>query len=235
MSDIFNPPTNQQLPAGRPNGWVILDCSWARALGVQRDRGVYRIRQSHLLQKLERLGAYPPLGRWEIDPAHTSVGFVAPHLKIAKVRGGFREVSGTVSLGPTPAQSWVDVTVQTASIDTGHPFRDAHLRSEDFLDAANHPQMRFRSTGMEDVGTRSCKLTGDLTLRGVTRPVTLDLSYLGTATDTSGDPKVVFEASARIDREEFGLVWNRVLEAGGVLVGRHIDLQIEAQAVPAAA
>lgn len=226
--------TTRQMPYNRPNGWVTLDKTWAAALGVTKDRGVYRIRHRELSQRMNPLtGVLPARGDWTIDPAHTTVGFVAPHLMVAKIRGGFREVSGTLSVGARPRESWVDVTVQTASIDTGQPVRDAHLRSADFLDAANHPQMRFRSTSLELSGDRSCRMTGDLTLRGVTRPVTLEVDFLGSATDQQGKAKVAFEARARIDREEFGLVWNRALEAGGVLIGRHIELQIEAQAIAA--
>jgi polyisoprenoid-binding protein YceI len=152
---------------------------------------------------------------------------------IARVRGGFRKVSGTVSVGNGAGDSWVDVTVDTASVDTGQPLRDAHLRSADFLDTDRHPRMRFQSTELQICGSTSAKVTGDLTLKGVTRPVTLDLKFLGKTTDERGVPKLAFEARASIDREEFGLLWNRTLDAGGVLVGRQIELQIEAQAVAA--
>lgn len=236
MSEINSGTFRNQLPAGRPNGWVTLDRSWAKALDVQRDRGIYRIRHRELVRWLAAIDCDVPLtGTWIIDPVHTNVGFVAPHLVIARVRGGFRGVSGTVSLGTRPADSWVDVIVEMASIDTGQPRRDAHLRSADFLDTVNHPQMRFRSTGLEIQGPHNGRLTGDLTLRGVTRSVTLELRYLGAATDQQGTPKLAFEARGLIDREEFGLVWNRALETGGLLVGRHIELQIDAQAVATAA
>lgn len=225
-------PTDNFLPADRRNGWVRLDRAWARTLGVTRDQGRYRIRHRELIRRLATAdGLFSVPGNWTIDPAHTNVGFVAPHLVVSEVTGGFREVRGTVSVGPDPGDSWVDVTVDTASIDTGLPVRDAHLRAA-FLDSANHPQMRFRSTGLEICGPRTCRVSGHLTLRGVTRPLTMDLRYLGTATDQAGNPRVSFEATATIDREDYGLVWNRVLEAGGLLVGRHIQLQIEAQAGP---
>lgn len=233
---------NRLLPLDQPNRWVTLDRRWARQLGVRRDRGVYRIRHRDLLRRLgsgtEPLRRVEPLSiarHWTIDPAHTSVGFVAPHLMVAKVRGGFKQVSGSVFVGRSPSGAQVDVTVETASIDTGEPLRDAHLRSDDFLDSDNHPHMHFRSTGLELCGPRNCRLCGDLTIRGVTRPVSLDLEYLGTVTDPAGQPRMAFEARSRIDREDFGLVWNRALEAGGVLVGRQIELQIEAQALPSVA
>lgn len=231
------------LPLDQPNGWITLDRRWAQRLGVQKQRGVYRIRRRELLKRLAG-SAEPPVRlvtpfsiarRWTIDPAHTSVGFVAPHLMVAKVRGGFKQVSGKVLVGRSVSESQVDVTVETASIDTGEPRRDAHLRSDDFLDVDNHPHLYFRSTSLEICGPRNCRLGGDLTIRGVTRPVSLDLQYLGTVADQFGQPRMAFEAHAYIDREEFGLVWNRALEAGGVLVGRQIELQIEAQALPAPA
>ncbi|MEX2587626.1 MAG: YceI family protein [Actinomycetota bacterium] len=230
----------RHLPARQPNRWVKLDRSWAQQLSVHRDRGVYRIRRRDLLKRLaNNLEPVRPVEpqwisrHWAIDPAHTTVGFVAPHLMVAKVRGGFKQVSGSVFVGTCPSEAQVDVTVETASIDTGEPVRDAHLRSGEFLDVDNHPHMRFVSTGLEIRGPRNCRLCGDLTIRGVTRPVSLELEYLGTVTDALGQPRMAFEARSRIDREEFGLVWNRVLESGGVLVGRQIELQIEAQALPA--
>lgn len=237
MPESLGRSTTPQVRANRPNGWVTLDREWARLLGVQKDQGVYRLRHRELLKRLSPQipSLFTVPGTWTIDPGHTNVGFVASHLSVAKVRGEFREVSGTVSVGPTPQESWVDVIIESASVDTGQSLRDAHLRSADFLDSETHPQMRFTSTDLEICGPHSCKLAGNLAIRGVTRPVTLDLEYLGTATDQFGKSKVAFEARARIDREEFGLVWNRVLEAGGVLVGRHIELQIEAQAVAPAA
>jgi polyisoprenoid-binding protein YceI len=234
MIDEFDWLKTRPILSNRPNGWVRLDKAWARKLGVTRDCGVYRIRHRDLLNRINPpVGALPMAGRWTIDPQRTRVGFVAPHLMVAKVRGGFKNVAGTVSVGTGVTDSWVDVTVDTASIDTGRPLRDAHLRSADFLDSDNHPHMRFQSTELEVCGSTSARVTGDLTLKGVTRPVTLDLEFLGKTTDEQGAPKVAFEATASIDREEFGLVWNRALEAGGVLVGRRIELQIEAQAVAA--
>jgi polyisoprenoid-binding protein YceI len=218
------------IPGRTP--WVVLDKAWAARLGVPRDRGGYRIRRLELMRRLSATGQVLPAPKeWTIDPAHTSVGFVARHMMISKVRGRFKEVAGTVTIGEAPEDSLVDITVQAASIDTGLPVRDDHLRSSDFLDVANHPQLSFRSTKLEPKEENGFSLTGDLTIRGVTRPVTLDLEFLGTAKDPSGDRRVAFEAKAEINREDFGLTWNQALEAGGVLVGRQIDLEIEAQAV----
>jgi polyisoprenoid-binding protein YceI len=226
--------TTNQTRYNRPNGWVTLDKAWARALGVHRDRGVYRIRHRELLRRLDPLAEARALaGTWTIDPVRTKVGFTAPHLVIAKVHGGFREVSGSLQIGTGPTKFSVDVTVATSSIDTGQAPRDAHLRSADFLDAENHPEMRFRSTDLQVCGPRSCKVNGELTLRGVTQPLTLDVDLRHKASNAGGGSNLSFEARASIDREDFGLVWNRRIEAGGVLIGRHIDLQIDAEAVAA--
>lgn len=226
--------TTRQIPFNRPNGWVILDKTWAQTLGVQKDCGVYRIRHRELLRRLDPMAeARAFTGSWTIDPERTKVGFVAPHLVFAKVRGGFSDVSGSLNVGSGSRDSWVDVRVGAASVDTGQSLRDAHLRSANLLDAANHPDMHFRSTELKVSGSRSCKASGELTLRGVTRPLTLDVEFLRKDSDAEGKPTLAFEARANIDREEFGLVWNRTLGTGGVLVGRHIELQIEAEAVAA--
>jgi polyisoprenoid-binding protein YceI len=220
---------NSAHPTGS-SSWVVLDKTWAQQLGVTRERGVYRIGRRELARRLAIL-QQPFAGEWVIDPAHTNVGFIAKHLMVAKVRGGFKQFSGTVSFAQVPEQSWVDMTVDAASIDTGLPVRDDHLRSPDFLDVRNHPYIRFRSTKLEQDPQGSFKMTGDLTLRGVTRPVTMNLDYLGSAQDLSGNLRMAFEAKALIDREEFGLTWNRVLDSGGVLVGKQVGLEIEAEAV----
>lgn len=234
MTEQLNWLATRQMPFNRPNGWVLLDKAWARTLGVQKDRGVYRIRHRELLRRIDPLaGARDLTGTWTIDPERTKVGFVAPHLMFARVKGGFREVSGNLRVGSGPSDSWVDVRVGTSSIDTGQPVRDAHLRSADFLDASNHPEMRFRSTDLEICGPRSCRVSGVLTLRGVTRPLILDVDFLSKGSDTEGKAKLAFQARANIDREDFGLVWNRTVGGGGLLVGRQIELEIEAEAVAA--
>jgi polyisoprenoid-binding protein YceI len=217
-------------PPGR-NSWVHLDKAWAARLGVPRDRGTYRIRRLELFRLLSEIDQVLPPGKWTIDPAHTSVGFVARHMMISKVRGRFKEVAGTINVGRAPEESLVDIVIGAASIDTGQPIRDNHLKSPDFLDVSKHPHLRFRSTKVEQSDEKSFKLTGDLTIRGVTRPVTLDLDYLGTAKDPKGNCRAAFEAKAQINREEFGLTWNQPLETGGVLIGKEVGLEIEAQAV----
>jgi polyisoprenoid-binding protein YceI len=173
----------------------------------------------------------PLPGTWEIDAAHSSVGAVARHLMVAKVRGHFSRFSGTVTIGATPEESSVVATIDAASIDTADERRDAHLRSHDFLDVENHPTLEFRSTKVTQVGDTSLRADGELTIRGVTRPVTLDVEYFGLATDPWDRAHAVFSARAEIDREEWGMTWNQALETGGVLVGRKLKVELEIQAI----
>ena len=168
-------------------------------------------------------------GTWTIDPTHTEVGFVARHLMVSKVRGSFTDVSGTVTVAEDIAASVADVVIKTASVSTGTPDRDAHLRSADFFDVDTYPDLTFRSTAFDGE-----TLTGDLTIKGVTKPVTLDVEFNGTATDPWGNEKAAFEATAEINRTDWGLTWNANLEKGGVLVSEkvrlHLDVQLAKQA-----
>jgi polyisoprenoid-binding protein YceI len=173
----------------------------------------------------------PAPGTYNLDPSHTRADFEARHLMVTKVRGGFTDINGVVEVAEDPARSTVAVTIGTASIATGAADRDAHLRSPDFLDVENHPQLTFRSTSItpSDAGWT---VTGDLTVRGATRPVTLDVEFLGAVVDPWGKERITFSATGTIDREEWDLTWNVPLEGGGVLVSRRIKLAIEAQALP---
>ena len=173
----------------------------------------------------------PAPGKWTIDPAHTDTEFVARHLMVTRVRGGFEQVAGTIDIAERPEDSAVVVTIDAASIFTGTKDRDAHLRSPDFLDVDTYPEITFRSTAVAaaDDGWR---LTGDLTIKDVTRPLTLDLEFLGVSLDPWGNPKAAFTASGEIDREDYGLTWNVALEGGGVLVSRKVKIEIQAQAAP---
>jgi polyisoprenoid-binding protein YceI len=163
-------------------------------------------------------------GIWVIDPAHTEVGFVARHLMVTKVRGQFKDVEGTVTVADEPSDSTANVTVKLASVQTGSADRDAHLRSADFFDVENNPEMTFVSTGFT-----GDTLTGDLTIKGVTKPVTFDVDFNGVATDPWGNTKAGFEASAEINRKDWGLEWNVALEGGGVLVSEKIKIHIDVQ------
>lgn len=168
-------------------------------------------------------------GTWTIDPTHTRIGAVARHLMVTKVRGHFESFSGTIEVGDTPQDSSVNVSIDTSSITTGTDDRDAHLKSPDFLDVENHPHITFESTEIAQVGDRY-KLVGDLTIRGATNPIELDMEFLGVHTDPWGNQKAAFEARGTLEREKWGLVWNVALESGGVLVSKTFDLEIELQA-----
>ncbi len=173
----------------------------------------------------------PPAGTWKIDPQHSTVGFTVRHLMVSKVRGSFTRYEGSIQIGATPEESSVEATIEAASIDTRDEQRDAHLRSGDFLDAEHHPTLHFRSTGVTQTGPSTGTVRGDLTVRGVTQPVELDVEFLGAATDPWGGQRLGLVATGEIDREAFGLTWNQALETGGVLVGKKIRLELEAEAI----
>jgi polyisoprenoid-binding protein YceI len=165
-----------------------------------------------------------PAGTWALDPTHSEVGFVARHLMVTKVRGSFGEVTGTVTVKDDVLDSVADVSIRTGSISSGTPDRDAHLRSADFFDVENHPEIRFVSTSFT-----GDTLVGDLTIKGITKPVTLDVDFNGVATDPWGNTKAAFEAEGEIDRTQWGLNWNAALETGGVLVSEKIKLKLDVQ------
>jgi polyisoprenoid-binding protein YceI len=173
----------------------------------------------------------PPPGRWVIDPAHSHVDFVVRHMMISKVRGRFREFSGVISIDEIPEKSSVEVTIAAASIDTGDEERDRHLRSAEFLDVEHHPEITFRSATIRAADEDKWKLTGELTIRGVTRPVTLLVEYCGTAVDPWGNTRAAFLASGEINREDFAITWNQALEAGGFLVGKGVKVEVDVEAV----
>jgi polyisoprenoid-binding protein YceI len=172
----------------------------------------------------------PATGTWTIDPGHAEVGFVGRHFGLTKVRGRFTEVEGTVTIREPLDMSEVHVVIDMASVSSGSQARDDHLRSDDFFDVANHPQAVFRSTGVVTHGAEA-RMTGELTIKGVTRPLTLEAEYLGHATDPWGAERAVFSASGTINREDWGLTWNMALEAGGLLVSKEIRLEIEVELV----
>ena len=170
-----------------------------------------------------------PAGTWNVDASHSELGFVARHLMVTKVRGQFKEFEGTVKVGDDLASSQVTAVVQLASIDTGSADRDAHLKSADFFGVEENPTMSFTSTEVTEDA-----LTGDLTIKGITRPVTFDLDFNGLATDPWGNTKAGFEASTEINRKDFGLEWNVALEGGGVLVSEKVKINLDIQLVKAA-
>jgi polyisoprenoid-binding protein YceI len=176
----------------------------------------------------------PAPGKYDIDAAHSSVEFIGRHLMITKVRGRFPEVSGTINIAEVPEESSVDVEIQVASVDTGQEQRDEHLRGPDFFHVEKHPTITFRSTKVEPGRKDTWAVTGDLTVRDVTRPVTLDVEFEGANASPFGDQRVAFSASADVDREDWGLTWNVALETGGVLVGKKVRIELNVQAVAAA-
>ena len=166
---------------------------------------------------------------WSIDPAHTQAEFSVKHLMIATVRGHFGNVTGSVTVqNDDPTTAKVDVTIDAKSIDTRDEKRDAHLRSPDFINVDKYPVITFKSTRVERGGA-GLRVTGDLTIAGVTRPVTLDVEDQGRAKDPWGNEKAAYSATTKIKRSEFGLKWNVALETGGVLVGDDVKISIEAQ------
>ncbi|HXT18574.1 MAG TPA: YceI family protein [Gemmatimonadaceae bacterium] len=169
---------------------------------------------------------------WTIDPTHAEVAFAVRHLMLATVRGRFGTVSGTIELNEAaPAKSTVDVTVDIASIDTRQEMRDNHLRSADFFDVANHPTLHFVSTRVEGDITGEFRLIGDLTIRGTTKEVTLNVSLQGRGRDPWGNERAGFEATGKLNRKDFGLTWNQALETGGVAVGDEVKLSIDVEIV----
>jgi polyisoprenoid-binding protein YceI len=173
-----------------------------------------------------------PTTTWTVDPAHTEVGFAVKHLMISTVRGRFGAVEGTVATNEAdPSQSKIDVTVDVTSIDTRQEMRDNHLRSADFFDAENHPKMHFVSKKFVGDITDDFKVVGDLTIRGNTHEVTLDVTPTGRGNDPWGNERAGFEAKGKISRKEFGLEWNQALETGGVVVGDEVKISIDVELI----
>ena len=174
---------------------------------------------------------FPTVGTWTIDPTHTAIEFEAKHLMIAKVKGRFADFDGALTVADDPTQSSVSVTIKSASIDTRTGQRDDHLRSPDFLEVDKYPEIAFVSTSLEHEDGDDWRINGDLTIHGVTKPVTLKTEYEGQAGDPWGGQRVAFSAETKISREDWGLTWNQALEAGGWLVGKEIKLKLDVEAV----
>jgi polyisoprenoid-binding protein YceI len=171
---------------------------------------------------------------WNIDTSHSTVGFSVRHMVFAKVNGRFKTFSGKLELDDADfTKSKVEVTIDVNSIDTHDEKRDGHLKSPDFFDAAANPNMTFTSKKAEKVGSEGYKLTGDLTIHGTTKEVTLDVEYGGRGKDPWGGERLGFHAKTTINRVDFGLKWNQALEAGGVLVGEKVEIAIDLEAIKA--
>jgi len=174
----------------------------------------------------------PEVGTWEIDPSHQSFEFIARHL-MAKVRGRFPTAQGVAQIGERPEDSTLEIEIDASSIDTKDETRDAHMRSNDFFGVEDHPTISFRSTGVRPgAGESEWKVDGDLTIKGVTRSVTVDVEFLGGAIDPWGNQRIGFSGVVpEVDRREWGLVWNAPLETGGFLLSNSVRLEIEAELV----
>lgn len=171
-------------------------------------------------------------GDYAVDPAHSRIGFVARHAMVTKVRGHFATFQAHAHIDfEDPGKSSAQASIDVASIDTGNTERDAHLRTNDFFDAPEHPQMTFVSTAVEPHGENSFRMTGDLSLKGVTHPIVIEWEYFGAATDPFGNQRLGFSGRSTINRRHWGVEWNAPLEAGGVLVADTVQLEVDVSAV----
>jgi polyisoprenoid-binding protein YceI len=173
----------------------------------------------------------PAAGTYQLDVSHSSVNLSVRHMMVSKTKGRFADFTGTVTIGEDPLDSAVEVEIQAASIDTRDEARDGHLRSPDFFDVESYPVITYRSTKVTPGAKGTWNVEGDLSVRGVTKPVPLTVSFEGGAVDPTGGARIGFEAHTELDREDFGLTWNMALETGGVLVGKTVKIDIEAEAV----
>jgi polyisoprenoid-binding protein YceI len=172
------------------------------------------------------------MDKWVIDPDHSVAAFVVRHMMVANVRGQFNKLSGSLRFDPSNiAGSSVEVAIDAAGIYTGIQKRDNHLRSADFFDVANHPRIIFKSDKVEITGAKHFRITGDLTIRGITKTITLDVENSEPEKSPyGGETTIGFAATTKINREDFGLMWNEPLESGGVLVGRAVQILIDVEA-----
>lgn len=176
-----------------------------------------------------------PAGTFTVDGSHSHVGFVARHAMVTKVRGSFNEFSATATFDPAnPAATTAEVSVDVASIDTRSEQRDGHLRSGDFFDVETYPKLTFASTSVEQVDEETLRVTGDLTIKSTTKPVTIDFTFTGAATDPFGNERVGFEGSVVVNRKDWDLTWNAALETGGVLVSDKVTLEFDLSAIKSA-
>ncbi|MEZ5382507.1 MAG: YceI family protein [Microthrixaceae bacterium] len=171
-------------------------------------------------------------GAYAIDPSHSRVGFVARHAMVTKVRGSFNDFEGSGHFDvDSPANSHLELTIQAASIDSRNADRDGHLRGSDFFDMETYPEITFASTAVDQVDADTYRVSGDLTIKDVTNPVTVDFTYTGTAVDPFQNQRIGFEGSTTVNRKDWGLSWNAALDAGGVLVGEKVTLEFEVSAI----
>jgi len=170
-----------------------------------------------------------PAGTFNIDPTHSRVGFTVRHAMVTKVRGSFTEFAGAGTVENGAASLSIEITA--SSVNTGQPDRDGHLQSPDFFDVANFPKLSFVSTSIKDAGAEKVIVEGNLTIKDVTKPISIEFEYTGTATDPYGNARFGFEGSSEINRKDFGLTWNAALETGGLLVSENVKLEFEISAI----
>jgi polyisoprenoid-binding protein YceI len=170
----------------------------------------------------------PPAGTYVFDQAHTTIGFVARHM-LSRVRGRFTDYDGEIVIGETPEDSSAKVTIQAASVATDTQQRDEHLRSGDFFEVETYPTLSFESTAVRPTGGNTFELDGNLTIKGITKPVTLQAEFSGWGPGMQGTPMAVFSAKTTVERTDWGLTWNMAVETGGLLVGKKVDLEIETE------
>jgi len=171
-------------------------------------------------------------GAYAVDATHSRIGFVARHAMVTKVRGSFNEFEGAGYFDvENPANSQLRLTIQAASIDTRNADRDAHLKGNDFFDMEAYPEITFASTGVEQLDAENYRVTGDLTIKGVTKPVSVDFEYTGTAVDPYNNQRIGFEGSTTVNRKDWGVSWNAALDAGGVLVSEKVTLEFDVSAI----
>ncbi len=180
------------------------------------------------------------MSRWTFEPGHTAAGFSARHMMVTNVRGHFKNVKGTLEFDPAiPERAAMQAVIDAATLWTGEPERDAHLKSADFLDVAHHPRITFESDRVELIGPSDAKLHGRVTIRGITRPLTLQVKFLGTwqtpwwegSVDKGPKTRAGFVATGRLNRHDFGVSWNSTLDRGGIVVGDDVDLTLDAEAI----
>ena len=172
-----------------------------------------------------------PAGTYTIDPSHSRVGFSARHAMVTKVRGSFNDYQGSAVVADGGAE--ISIEIAAASVDTRSADRDGHLQSADFFDVANFPKITFKSVSVKDSGSANLAVTGELTIKDVTKPLTIEFEYTGTAKDPFGNDRYGFEGQAEINRKDFGLTWNAALETGGILVSENIKLEFEISTIAA--
>jgi polyisoprenoid-binding protein YceI len=175
--------------------------------------------------------AFPEAGTWVFDTGHSRMGFEGRHLMISRIRGAFMDFHGALHVGAGPEETTAELTIQAASLESGFADRDNHLRSADFFDVGTYPEIRVRIDGLRHIAGDTWAATADLTVRDITRPVSVAIEFFGMRLDPWGNRKLGFLASAEIDREEWGLTWNAVMEGGGLVAGKRVRLEIDVEAV----